>query len=91
MTHVFNLDELSIARSSWGLFRDRRPELYGPLTTLDGKGNDFPSTVTTSNFEMPAEWFPHSRCWMLWVSGTVWTNLGNFSFSFLLITRFSNS
>ena len=22
---------------SWGLFRDRRPDLYGPLLTLDGK------------------------------------------------------
>jgi N-carbamoylputrescine amidase len=21
---------------SWGLFRDRRPDLYGPLLTLDG-------------------------------------------------------
>lgn len=32
----FNLDELRAARAAWGLFRDRRPELYGPLTTLDG-------------------------------------------------------
>jgi N-carbamoylputrescine amidase len=23
-------------RAAWGLFRDRRPELYGALTTLDG-------------------------------------------------------
>jgi N-carbamoylputrescine amidase len=23
-------------RHSWGLFRDRRPDLYGPLLTLDG-------------------------------------------------------
>jgi N-carbamoylputrescine amidase len=32
----FDLDELRIMRSSWGLFRDRRPDLYGPLLTLDG-------------------------------------------------------
>jgi N-carbamoylputrescine amidase len=24
-------------RRSWGVFRDRRPELYGALMTLDGK------------------------------------------------------
>jgi hypothetical protein len=23
-------------RASWGVFRDRRPEMYGALTTLDG-------------------------------------------------------
>jgi N-carbamoylputrescine amidase len=23
-------------REAWGVFRDRRPELYGPLLTLDG-------------------------------------------------------
>ena len=23
-------------RHSWGLFRDRRPDLYGPILTLDG-------------------------------------------------------
>ena len=24
-------------RESWGCFRDRRPDLYAPLTTLDGR------------------------------------------------------
>ncbi|MBP7675431.1 MAG: N-carbamoylputrescine amidase, partial [Thermoanaerobaculia bacterium] len=24
-------------RASWGFFRDRRPELYGVLTTADGR------------------------------------------------------
>lgn len=33
---TFNLDELRTMRSSWGLFRDRRPELYRSLTSLDG-------------------------------------------------------
>ena len=32
----FDLDELMERRRSWGLFRDRRPDLYGALTTLDG-------------------------------------------------------
>jgi len=32
----FDLDEIAKARASWGLFRDRRPELYGPLVTHDG-------------------------------------------------------
>lgn len=31
-----DLDEVELARKSWGLFRDRRPELYGPLMTMDG-------------------------------------------------------
>ena len=31
-----DLDEIELARKSWGLFRDRRPELYSQLMTLDG-------------------------------------------------------
>jgi len=33
----FDLDAARAARASWGLFRDRRPDLYGPLLTLDGR------------------------------------------------------
>jgi len=29
---TFDFDELAEARRSWGVFRDRRPELYGPIT-----------------------------------------------------------
>jgi len=29
---TFDLDEVARARASWGLFRDRRPDLYDPLT-----------------------------------------------------------
>jgi N-carbamoylputrescine amidase len=36
LTATFDLDELDLARSGFGLFRDRRPDLYGALTTLDG-------------------------------------------------------
>jgi N-carbamoylputrescine amidase len=33
---MFDLDALAKARAGWGFFRDRRPELYGVLTTADG-------------------------------------------------------
>ncbi len=36
ITAAFDLDELREQRHAWGLFRDRRPDLYGPLLTLDG-------------------------------------------------------
>ena len=29
----FDLDELREARMSWGLFRDRRPEMYGTISS----------------------------------------------------------
>lgn len=34
----FDLDAIAAARTSWGLFRDRRPDLYHSLLTLDGMG-----------------------------------------------------
>jgi N-carbamoylputrescine amidase len=33
----FDLDECRAYRESWGCFRDRRPDLYGALATLDGR------------------------------------------------------
>ena len=33
----FDLDALAERRAAWGLFRDRRPELYGVLLTADGR------------------------------------------------------
>ena len=36
ITASFDLDAIRAQRASWGLFRDRRPDLYGPLMTLDG-------------------------------------------------------
>jgi N-carbamoylputrescine amidase len=36
LTASFDLDALREYRRAWGVFRDRRPELYWPLTTLDG-------------------------------------------------------
>jgi N-carbamoylputrescine amidase len=32
-----DLAEIGELRRSWGVFRDRRPELYGALMTLDGR------------------------------------------------------
>ncbi len=36
LTATFDLDAIRRYRHSWGLFRDRRPDLYGPLLKLDG-------------------------------------------------------
>ena len=37
---TFDLAELAELRDNWFVFRDRRPELYGPLLSLDGCGDD---------------------------------------------------
>ena len=37
LTATLDLDELRSYRTSWGVFRDRRPDLYGPILTLDGR------------------------------------------------------
>jgi N-carbamoylputrescine amidase len=36
LTAAFDLDRIRAMRASWGLFRDRRPDLYTPLLTQDG-------------------------------------------------------
>lgn len=37
ITHAFDLDAVQAKRAGWGVFRDRRPELYGAILTKDGK------------------------------------------------------
>ncbi len=37
LTATFDLDGIAKQRSAWGLFRDRRPDLYKPLLTMDGR------------------------------------------------------
>lgn len=37
LTHTFDLNEVARHRDYWCVFRDRRPEHYRPLMTLDGK------------------------------------------------------
>ncbi|MGI6855198.1 N-carbamoylputrescine amidase [Mesorhizobium sp. 1B3] len=39
LTTTFDRAKLRADRAAWGLFRDRRPELYGVLGTLDGRAN----------------------------------------------------
>ncbi len=36
VTADLDFDRIRAARASWGLFRDRRPDLYAPLLSLDG-------------------------------------------------------
>jgi len=40
LTARFDLDALRGSRDAWGLFRDRRPDLYGTLSSLDGGTGD---------------------------------------------------
>lgn len=37
LTATFDLDAIAQIRSYWGTFRDRRPDMYGALMTLDGR------------------------------------------------------
>jgi N-carbamoylputrescine amidase len=37
LVQTFDMDAIAHIRASWGVFRDRRPDLYGALLTLDGK------------------------------------------------------
>ncbi len=41
LTGTFDLDDLAEKRAYWGIFRDRRPELYGPVISLDGQPSVF--------------------------------------------------
>ena len=36
LTASFDLEEIREHRRAWGVFRDRRPDLYHPLLRLDG-------------------------------------------------------
>ena len=37
LTATFDLEAIRNYRHAWGVFRDRRPDLYSPLLTLDGR------------------------------------------------------
>ena len=37
LVHTFDLTAVAQLRDNWFVFRDRRPDLYGPLTSLEGK------------------------------------------------------
>jgi len=36
LVHTFQLDDVAATRHAWGIFRDRRPDVYGPILTKDG-------------------------------------------------------
>jgi N-carbamoylputrescine amidase len=36
LVYTVDLDEAAAYRRGWGVFRDRRPDLYGALASLDG-------------------------------------------------------
>lgn len=36
ITETFDLEAIREMRANWGVFRDRRPDAYGPLLTMDG-------------------------------------------------------
>ena len=38
LTCTFDLTAVAQLRDNWFVFRDRRPDLYGPLVSLDGRG-----------------------------------------------------
>jgi N-carbamoylputrescine amidase len=38
LTAAFDLERIRHYRQAWGVFRDRRPELYHPLLSFDGRG-----------------------------------------------------
>ena len=38
----FDLETLRIQRQSWGVFRDRRPDLYEPILSLEGRVKQHP-------------------------------------------------
>ncbi|GAB7207948.1 N-carbamoylputrescine amidase [Dickeya oryzae] len=37
LVHAFDLEAIAAQRAAWGLFRDRRPDMYGVIGTSDGK------------------------------------------------------
>ena len=37
LTAEFDLDAIEESRNAWGLFRDRRPDLYKKILSLDGE------------------------------------------------------
>lgn len=40
LTHTFDLDAIANKRRDWGVFRDRRIDLYSPILTHDGKDKE---------------------------------------------------
>ena len=45
LKHTFDLTKIDVARSSWGVFRDRRPTLYSPITSLSDQDVGMPARI----------------------------------------------
>lgn len=54
LTHTFNLDDIKQKRVSWGVFRDRRIDLYQPILTHDGRssGSNNVNNIVTNTHEL---------------------------------------
>ncbi|WP_269059486.1 hypothetical protein [Photobacterium kishitanii] len=37
MVHTFDIDAINAERISWGIFRDRRREMYSAINSADGE------------------------------------------------------
>ena len=37
LVHEFDLEEIRRYREAWGVYRDRRPDLYSAIGTFDGR------------------------------------------------------
>jgi N-carbamoylputrescine amidase len=51
LTHTFDLTVVAQLRDNWFVFRDRRPDLYGPLTSFDGRVDSCPSVQAAQERE----------------------------------------
>lgn len=40
LIHTYNFDDMRAARHQWGIFRDRRPDLYTALVSFDGSAGE---------------------------------------------------
>lgn len=54
---TFDFEEVRELRAGWGVFRDRRPDIYAPLLTLDGVTHQgLPAARTAHPAHQPAHW-----------------------------------
>src|SRR5262249_30077343 len=61
----FDLAVIARARASWGLFRDRRPVLYGPLLSAVGREDRAPGNTASGQRGCPGRYAtPMSRAGM---------------------------
>jgi N-carbamoylputrescine amidase len=57
ITCELDLEQIRQMRANWGVFRDRRPDLYGPLLSLDGRTAQVPLAGSASRLPLSADVF----------------------------------